>query len=186
MKEVITLIVLIICVTFGGTALANEQSPTDYIKEMMFSILDPILLDVEEHIQKRGEYYADKISALVEETQKGVSLELIHWEEEEIARAEQELENYYNSMVADLQASVENDSAKSKLEITNKTNLEIEKGKAEIEKKLTLTNGQKDDIDSSEESELNNESENETVIEESNVVEPVTTEPVETIEIDEN
>ncbi|MFF2753505.1 hypothetical protein ACFVR1_07055 [Psychrobacillus sp. NPDC058041] len=182
MKEVITLIAIVICLTVGGTALANEKSPTDYIKDMMFSILNPILLDVEEHVQKRGEYYADQIAALVQETREDVSLELILWKEQEEARAERELEDYYNLLVAELQASMEKESEASKLDITNKTNLEIEQGKAAIEEALKPKN----DIDGNEESELNNENKNETVNEEDNLLEPVTTETEYSIEVDEN
>lgn len=186
LKEVITLIAILICLTVGGTALANEKSPTDYIKDMMFSILNPILLDAEEHVQKRGEYYADQIAALVQESRGNVSLELLLWKEQEEARAERELESYYNKLVAELLASIEKEREDGKSKITNNINLEIEKEKAEIEKKLILNAGHKEDIEVDEETELNNENKNETVNDESNLLDPVTTETEYTIEINEN
>lgn len=191
-KEVFTSIALASLVTFGGTALANERSPTDYIKDMVASIVNPILFDVEEYIQGRSEFYSDKIAEIVQETQNNISSELILWKEQEEARAEKELEIYYQSIVEDLRVSIEKESNESKVEITKKTNREIEEAKAKIKRDTTETvpslsiEHEDGDVDGNDDSELNNENKTEVVPEESDVVEPAITETEEANENDEN
>lgn len=135
-KKAIIPTILAAFITFGCTVLANERSPTDYIKEMIDTLASPLLVEAEKIIQEKSAIYAQELSAILIDSQQQASQELSSWAASEYARANRELNTYFKAKSAEIKAANKKASNDAKAKITEQINAEIESGKAKIDADL--------------------------------------------------
>jgi hypothetical protein len=141
-KKLIASMGVAIFVTVGGTALANERSPTDYIKDLIDSIVSPLIFNVEETIQENSQGYANELSILVEASYSRASIELSSWKESELARVNRELSTYYAVKSAEIKDAAKKEIRAGKSEITKQLNAGMAEEKAKIDAALKASNGE--------------------------------------------
>ncbi|WP_124070412.1 hypothetical protein [Filibacter tadaridae] len=148
MKKYLIPIGLALFITLGGTAIANEKNPADYIKNLMDTTVIPLLSDAEKSIQATSQGYENELSALVKDAHFQVSRELTSWNESELKRVNNELSAYYALQLAVIEDATEKEIRAGKLKITEQLNAYMAKEKAKIDAALNATTGEIKGVDS--------------------------------------